>query len=132
VYTFSATGIENDHGTSFEDSTKINLGESVTGSITWDNEVDYFSFKAAGGQHYFIELNYGPNYEPFASWSRTFDGIHFYFPQFEGINVRYRLGRLSSSDDETWELVAPEDGEIVIEINGDTATYTYTLTVTGN
>ena len=58
-YTLTVTSVSDDHGDSAQESSDITIGETITGSLDYHGDADYFRFRAEAGQAYSIEMDPG-------------------------------------------------------------------------
>lgn len=117
--TVAPSDISDDHGDDVESATEIALRESISGTIDYQGERDYFCFTAEAGQTYQIDVALGTLEGSGVSvWPRPSDGY----------------GGYEYSDVSGWE--APESRDYCVSIRGETGgnwgiVGTYTLTITG-
>lgn len=114
--TVSLSDIADDHGGDLESATSITVGESIEGSVDYDNDVDFFVFEAEEGQLYQIDVALGTLsdsvvtlYGPGGGWLASND-------DFED----------SLASRVTWEVFGT--GSYYVQVTGY-GTGTYTLTV---
>ena len=117
TYILSVSEFEDDHGNAVEAATPTAIGDSVSASIDYTNDVDAFAFNALAGEVYELELAPG-------TLSRSWLGLH----DSSGELLAYEYNRADSP----WRpIVWPvkEAGEFFATVNGDGEDGTYTLTV---
>ena len=59
TYTLTVSLIVDDHGNSEGDATAIRVGTDVRGAVDYDDDIDFFRFKAERGQSYQIDVALG-------------------------------------------------------------------------
>ena len=64
-YTLRATAItqnDDDHSDGAADATELSIGETVSGGLDYEFDIDYFRFGAEKGQGYTVNLDYGSSH----------------------------------------------------------------------
>ena len=116
TYTLTVSLIVDDHGNSEGDATAIRVGTDVRGAVDYDDDIDFFRFKAERGQSYQIDVALGTLDDSIVDLHDT-DWSFLDTNDDYGDTLASRL---------YWE--APSSGERYVLVGGY-GTGTYTLTV---
>ena len=116
TYTLTVSLIVDDHGNSEGDATAIRVGTDVRGALDYDDDIDFFRFKAERGQSYQIDVALGTLDDSIVD---LYDADGSFLDSNDDYGDTY-ASRLY------WE--APSSGERYIAVEGY-GVGTYTLTV---
>lgn len=115
-YALTVSIVEDDHGNSAENSTRIVVGESIEGSLDYNTDLDYFMFPAEEGTSYTITTEPGALPHPQLA---LYD-----------INLVLQDFGTGPNDPIEWQAPSTEDYYIEAAAFGETGTYTLSLTST--
>ncbi len=122
TYTLTVSVHEDDHGNRPAIASRVPVGESVTGSIEYTFDLDFFAFDARKGEAYQIDVTPGTLTEPEATLSGE-DGEHIDSDYGRGGSPAARI---------VWRAL--RTGSLFLQVNGDHGFHppdagTYTLTI---
>lgn len=121
-YVISVKGTENDHGSSHEDPTIIQLNTPVKGTKAgWD--LDWFSFQATEGQKYFIDLDY-VDYKTRANFRGD---LSIFDLQYDVDDASRYIGDWPMDRGYLFHFTAVENSQLLIQLRGFRGAYTLTI-----
>lgn len=133
VYGGATATIDDDHGDTREDASRVVAGEQLTGMLDHHFDFDYFAFQAVEGRKYELEFSHDTTTSNLAiydipddlAYDRKWTGFYEYFGD---TLVRLRPTSMELARDRLW--VAPRTGHFYIAIQnfgGAPGPYTFSL-----